>query len=186
MNRLTKAFSLVASVALIVSVLAGCGKTKEDAAQAPSFFLFQTVSHGAFENGVLSLEMASPRLFFVAQAPDRIEGHLAVAQFIDAWNSDSEGYRTNSPKALLTIGNNTVEFSLASPQWDGIKLSFSAEVVSGTPAPRFDAAELFIDAIPTQTAATTSTLLGDAPAIAMGNLYQATSQAIANAAHNVH
>jgi len=27
-------------------------------------------------------------------------------------------------------------------------------------------------------------VLGDAPAIAMGNLYQATSQALANAAHN--
>ena len=27
-------------------------------------------------------------------------------------------------------------------------------------------------------------VLGDAPAIAMGNLYQATSQAMANAAHN--
>ncbi len=28
-------------------------------------------------------------------------------------------------------------------------------------------------------------VLGDAPAVAMGNLYQATSQALANAAHNV-
>ncbi|MEJ0025623.1 MAG: RebB family R body protein [Rhizomicrobium sp.] len=28
------------------------------------------------------------------------------------------------------------------------------------------------------------TVLGDAPAIAMGNLYQATAQALANAAHN--
>lgn len=27
-------------------------------------------------------------------------------------------------------------------------------------------------------------VLGDAPAIAMGNLYQATAQALANAAHN--
>lgn len=27
-------------------------------------------------------------------------------------------------------------------------------------------------------------VLGDAPAVAMGNLYQATSQALANAAHN--
>jgi hypothetical protein len=29
-----------------------------------------------------------------------------------------------------------------------------------------------------------TTVLGDAPAIAMGNLYQATAQALANAAHN--
>lgn len=29
-----------------------------------------------------------------------------------------------------------------------------------------------------------TTILGDAPAIAMGNLYQATAQALANAAHN--
>ena len=28
-------------------------------------------------------------------------------------------------------------------------------------------------------------VLGDAPAVAMGNLYQATSQALGNAAHNV-
>ena len=28
------------------------------------------------------------------------------------------------------------------------------------------------------------TVLGDAPAVAMGNLYQATAQALANAAHN--
>ena len=27
-------------------------------------------------------------------------------------------------------------------------------------------------------------MLGDAPAVAMGNLYQATAQALANAAHN--
>ncbi|HEX8450417.1 MAG TPA: RebB family R body protein [Allosphingosinicella sp.] len=29
-----------------------------------------------------------------------------------------------------------------------------------------------------------TTVLGDAPAVAMGNLYQATAQALANAAHN--
>lgn len=29
-----------------------------------------------------------------------------------------------------------------------------------------------------------SKVLGDAPAVALGNLYQATSQALANAAHN--
>jgi len=31
---------------------------------------------------------------------------------------------------------------------------------------------------------TNTQVLGDAPAVAMGNLYQATAQALANAAHN--
>ncbi len=43
------------------------------------------------------------------------------------------------------------------------------------------------DVTPTTPDAATESnvkVLGDAPAIAMGNLYQATAQALANAAHN--
>jgi hypothetical protein len=180
-----KILVVMTCMVLLFSALAGCSGSKTPA--DISVFLFQSAYSGSYQNGILSLEGAFPRLFFVAHVPGLITGYLTTNEFIDVMNQD-EGFKNNAPRATLYLaaegGTTSVDLKLISvTQNDGVP-AYKVQVLSGGLPDHFGSANLFIDAIPKGLLAENSKVLGDAPAVAMGNLYQATSQALANAAHN--
>jgi hypothetical protein len=179
---------------------ADCGSDDD-----PSLLFVQSGTSGKVleSNDALEIEVNGvvATTFFFDQ-PDRECGVVHTGTFIDHW-ATSPDLRSNPPNAVLNIPGRTdgpqmVVVELSEPRIANDSVLYSAKVLpdeEGTvpSLPQtFGEFALFIDAFPTAinnqiTDSVTQSnvkVLGDAPAIAMGNLFIATSQALANAAHN--
>lgn len=168
---------------------------KDKANYIPDLLFIQSILKGHFKDNVLTFEQSSPLLLFFGERPSRISGHLTVHAFLELWDNGKDSFKNIPPNAALSIlthdavTNAIVE--LFSPAFRNGVFTYQIKVLSGAIPHRFHAASLFIDAFPTSvndqiTDAITQTnvkVLGDAPAMAMGNLFQATAQALSNAAH---
>ncbi len=190
--------SLVLTMAVLALILlGGCAASSATPAAAPhllaedvSLSLFQTVARGSYQDGTLSVVEVLPQLFFVVDGAVHLTGVMSTASFVDLWQQDAASYQAHPPQATLALatasGTRSVVLTLDAPALSGGALSFRAQVKAGELPPSFGPANLFIEAIPRAEARllANAKVLGDAPAVAMGNLYQATAQALANAAHN--
>ena len=172
--------------------------------RAASLVFVQTARSGeATETGgvlELRLDGVGPTLFFADQ-PDRDGGVIDTATFIADW-ATSPNLKNDPPNAVLDIPERTdgpklIAVELSEPRFDAASVTFRVRVLPDNGAvpelpATFTEAALFIDAFPTTinnriTDAIPQAnleVLGDAPAVALGNLYVATAQALANAAHN--
>ena len=194
MGRKANVIVLILTIlSLVLLALAGC---RENEGQSPeanqSLLFFQTISQGSYKNGVLSLEEVLPQVFDYNYGNYRLTGYLTATRFVELWNQDGDIYKANPPRArLFTAGNEAINvvMELSSPTANDWILNFNVKILSGDLPARLGPANLFIDAIPAPAkkeglSAGQSTVVGDAPAMAMGTIYQSTAQALANAAHN--
>jgi hypothetical protein len=159
---------------------------EKPAGEAGAGLLFvQSVSSGGFSGDELTLSDADPLILYFSDRPQRLAGHMTVKRFLRLWEEGRDSFGKNPPNAVLSVlddrGVENVVVELLSPSVAEGVWRYKVKVLSGKVPAAFGAASLFIDAFPAQA---NTKVLGDAPAMAMGNLYQATSQALANAAHN--
>jgi hypothetical protein len=188
-RKMTMALASVI-VLLAPSFLGGCSirastTTATSAFESLSLSYFQTLAGGSYKDGVLSVQEVVPQLLLVAEGSVQLTGYLATGSFVALWQQDTASYQAYPPQATLAIatpgGTKNVALVLSSPALSGGVLSYHAQVTSGELPASFGAANLSIQAIRWPATGHTARLLGDAPAIAMGSLFQATSQALADA-----
>ena len=171
----------------------------------PDLLFVQSIENASFENGTLKLNEASDLVLYFSERPNRLSGHMTLNRFLKLWEDGKNDFSKNPPNAVLSILSDStcqnVVLELLSPKMQDDVLCYSTKVLSGTVPTTFTDASLFIDAFPTSvnsvnsinsinsqiTDAVTQTnvkVLGEAPVVAMGSLFQATAQALGNAAHN--
>ncbi len=162
----------------------------------PMLLFVQSITSGSFDGQVLTLKEENPLVLYFSDRPNRFTGHMTKRRFLKLWNDGMDSFKKEPPNAVLSILNdenvNNVVVELFSPVVDGCIWKYTVKVLSGNLPKTFSSSSLFVDAFPTAvnsqitdsvTQANTK-VFGDAPAVAMGSLYQATSQALSNAAHN--
>lgn len=187
----------------LLRTIYGCAKhtnhheqvTNTDTQSFPAILFVQNIIQGEFSDDVLSIETA-PQVLFFSDRPNRMAGHVSTDFLLDLWNKGEDSFKQNPPNAALSITHKeeirNVVVELLPPSINKGRLNYPVKLISGELPSSFENASLFIDAFPTAvnsqvTDAVTQTnvrVLGDAPAVAMGNLFIATSQALSNAAHN--
>ena len=182
---------LVLTLALLSSVVtlaqtakrAATPKPASSAVRAADLLFVQSAAAGTFANGTLTLTTASPVLFFM-ERPGRVTGTLTLAKFLSLWSEGEDSFKKDPPNAVISIVSgqalNNAVIVLERPNATATGVRYAARVLSGTIPPSFSGASLFIDAFPSSATRSAPT----APVASMGTLYQATAQALSNAAHN--
>jgi len=180
----------------VISVLNAADINKPFPQNYPSLLFVQSITSGSFDGQVLTLKEDNPLVLYFSDRPNRLTGHMTKKRFLKLWNDGVESFKKNPPNAVLSILNdesvNNVVVELFLPVVDGRTWKYTVKILSGNLPKTFSSSSLFIDAFPTtvnsqitdSVTQVNTKVLGDAPAVAMGNLYHATAQALSNAAHN--
>ena len=162
---LRPAFSTAVLAAVMLS-MAACAKapTAPAAPAAPAaapeepLFMFVHVS----ENLVVDEAAATLRLvnvgqqtLFFSDRPDRIAGHLKMADYLDEWTDKAgkDNFSVNPPNAALSVyepgqADNTVAVvEITNPQTDGADLIYNYTIIEGSLPASGGETCLFIDRI---------------------------------------
>ncbi len=162
----------------------------------PPLLFIQNIFKGSYFSDVLKFEMASPQIIFISTQPYIITGLISTEHFLEMWETEKATFKDHPPQGVLScfIDGNVQKstFDIFSIAHNNYKLSYKIKPISGMPLKEFGHASLFIDPFYPQkneqladpVTQTNVKVLGDAPDVAMGNLYQVVGQALANAAHN--
>lgn len=163
------------------------GAAAEDAAApagkgvAPDLLFVQPVHQGSIADGVLTIENHQAPILFFMERPGRVTGVVTAQRFLALWNEGTDSFQKDPPNAVLTTADGekltSVVLELTSVAATPSGMRYGVKVLSGTPPAQFGSASLVIDSYPGNRAQA-------APAVALGNLYQASAQALSNAAHN--
>jgi hypothetical protein len=167
----------------------------EAADDSVDWLFLHTAERMRVEGDDLVLEGAPGFVQAFSDRPHRLAAALPVDGFIALWSPVPGGFGDVPPNAGLTwvdeTGMHVTEVELLDLRRDGERLVYRFRPLRTPPR---DGAQVsvFIDAFPTAVNAQITDsvtqanvkVLGDAPAVAMGNLYQATAQSLGNAAHN--
>lgn len=153
---------------------------------------------------LLRLTSVDPDVTVFADRPKRLAGELRPDELLALWHGGAFGQ--DPPNAAVVFGDDVVSVELLGALHDPATATIlfvlgELDDLDGAPAPRLPegtlgAVTLFVDGtelpdggvVNTQiTDSVTQTnvkVLGQAPAVAMGNLFQATAQALGNAYEN--
>ena len=97
-------------------------------------------------------DLAPSRLMF-SDRPERIVGHLTVAQFVEGWADSGNSFLDDPPNAVLSLleeGDQMPEdvvVTLTNPRLDGANLTYNANVLEGNVPDSSGPCSLFIDPI---------------------------------------
>lgn len=164
-------FSATLLSLLSLGLSAAAKPPKADA--KPSLLFAQTAMGGRFDGKTLKLKNLSRTTLYFADRPSRVAGHVVTSDFFKLWKQGDDSFEKVPPNAVVSVieGGKATDavVELSSPSFSGDGAVYGIKVLSGGLPETFGAASVFID--------------GSSSA-AMGNLYQATAQALANAAHN--
>jgi len=154
----------------------------------PSLLFVQSAVSGSYDGTTLTIKDEPSLILYFSDRPERFIGHMTGSRFLRLWSEGKDNFKANPPNAVLSVLSekkvNNVTLELLSPVVEGNTWKYAVKVLSGELPKNFGAASLFIDAFPAVSGDTNKKALGDAPAIAMGNLYQSTSQSLANVSHS--
>ncbi len=120
----------------------------------PTFLFALSAPSGSFDRGRLTLNDV-PTVIYFSDRPDRIVGHLPVAQFLALWDKGPDSLAADPPNAVLSILGKTGEqtgvenavIELCRPQPSDGSLTFKIRILSGHVPASFGAVSLFIDEI---------------------------------------
>lgn len=156
----------------------------------------ETAERASFANGELVLENVGYDVLAFSERPHRITREIDVFSFVSLWQIGKDSFGADAPNAGITFstdeGIRTAVVELLAPDFEDGTLKFSTRLLSGYIPENIEHVSLLVDSMPgvvndqiTDSITQTNVkVLGDAPAMAMGNLFQATGQALSNAAHN--
>ena len=119
---------------------------------AISFLLALSAQSGSFEEQRLTLNDV-PLVIYFSDRPERIVGHVPVAQFLKLWDEGPDSFVADPPNAVLSVLGNTGEkkgiedtvIELCRPERDDSSVTFDIRILSGHIPASFGAASLFID-----------------------------------------
>lgn len=187
-----RVFSVVSAMMLAVSP--ACATPFEI---PPIEWLYiETAERASFSNGELVLENVGYEVLAFSDRPHRIAREIDVFSFVSLWRIGKDSFGADAPNAGITFssseGIRTAVVELSAPIFDDGVLKFSTRLLSGHIPENIENVSLLVDSISRIVNAQVTDsvtqanvkILGDAPAAATGNLYQATSEALSNAAHN--
>lgn len=141
----------VLALSSIVSI-AACAHSTRQPAGTPSYqYLFvQVARSGTIDGDRLTLRDVGAQTIFFSDRPQRVTGHLPVAEFVRLWTQGPSSFRDDPPNASLALvardANSTAVFELRDPVLEGTSLSFRVRLLQGSPPQSFTDASLFIDA----------------------------------------
>ena len=116
----------------------------------PNYLFVINFDNGTYEKGKLTLNgNGQSNVIYFSDRPEVEAGHMGIKKFVSIWGQGEENFNSTPPNCTLSVIKNEVEdnsvFILSNPKVDGKAIMFDAELVSGKPAPKFDAGGLFLD-----------------------------------------
>ena len=184
---------LIALAAL--SVIAPAALQAEDS-EPVSWLFIQHAASMQFDGETLTLSGLAPSVTAFSDRPHRRIAPLHAEDYLALWHAGADDFTADPPNAGLSVlvdgQMQTAVVELTDPVLDGSTLRYKVIVLEGAVPPQGEVPSLFVDAFPTAvndqiTDAVTQAnvdVVGDSPAIAMGNIYEATAQALSNAEDN--
>jgi hypothetical protein len=144
MNRLLPALLAVALLALPASA--------EDPEAFDVTLLFvQSAESATYKDGSLTLGGVSPATIFFTDRPERVAGHVKVADFLKSWSEGADSFEKDPPNAVLSVLSEgevkNVVVEIRSPRLEGDDLSFAAKIIQGDPPAAGGPVTLFIDGV---------------------------------------
>ena len=123
----------------------------EAALEQESPMFVQTARGASSADGVLTLhEITSSTLYF-SDRPQRIVGHLTLAQFVDLWGQGENSFAEDPPNAVLAFlepdddAPEDAVIVIKEPRLGSDSLAYSFDVLEGTVPPTVGPVTLFID-----------------------------------------
>lgn len=164
---------VVFMVCLAGSVYAG---GKDVAVQElPKLCFVQSVASGSYDGKTLEIKDETQLILYFSDRPNRFVGHMTAKQFLKFWNKGADSFKKDPPNAVLSIlSDSKIEnavVELLSKEVEGNIWRYKVKVLSGSIPKSFSAANLFID---------------EAPAVAMGTIYQTPSNSLATVFSATH
>lgn len=101
-------------------------------------------------SGTLTIEGVSPSTLYFSDRPQRVVGHITTEQFVDDWSLGPNSFESDPPNAVLTFPEadgalDDVVVELSSPRLSNDALSYTVQVLEGSPPEAAGACSLFID-----------------------------------------
>jgi hypothetical protein len=106
-----------------------------------------------FRESTLTLQGISPAVLFFADRPEREVGHVTWDDFVREWGEGENSFAADPPNAVLTFlepgdeAPEDVTMVIREPVLAGDSLSYSVEVLDGTPPTSAGPCSLFIDPV---------------------------------------
>lgn len=102
-------------------------------------------------SGTLTLTGVGPSTLYFSDRPQRVVGHMATSDFVDLWGAGDNSFEVDPPNAVLSFlqpGGDVpqdIVVVIRDPRLVGSDLSYSIDVLEGTPPVASGPVSLFID-----------------------------------------
>lgn len=152
MNRYARWIPI--AIGLALTGLAGLGMAKAE--DAPPMFMFVHVADDLKADPAaktLRLVNVNDQVLFFSDRPERLAGHMKLADYLQEWTKGKDNFGDDPPNATLSVyepgqtDNTLAVVELTDPVIDGDDLIYTYEVLDGTVPEAGGATTLFIDAI---------------------------------------
>ncbi len=147
---------LAVLAALVLPALA-CARPEAPADEAPEFMFVQVADDIQADTvaGTLRLVDVSPQTVYFSDRPNRIAGHITMAQYLWQWTAEAgaDNLAADPPNATLSVyepgqPDNTVAIiEISEPTMDGGDLVYRYTLVEGSIPAAGGATSLFIDKV---------------------------------------
>jgi hypothetical protein len=145
MNNIRSICAAAASIVLCLGWIAVAAEEKSG--DKPPMMFVQTAGGASLKDGKLML-MSPSTTFSVANKT----GHMPCSNFIKAWSSGDDSFKTNPPQAVLSVVNPNgetakMEVSLQNPRFEGPALVYDVSLINGSAPEGMQEAALFMNDI---------------------------------------
>jgi hypothetical protein len=145
MNRIR--YICGATAASIVLCFSWIALAAEKSGDNPPVMFVQTAGVASFKEGKLTLMSPSTTFSFA-----KMTGHMPCSKFIKAWSEDGDSFKTNPPKAVLSVTTPNAEpanmdVTLRNPRFEGPNLVYDVSLIKGSAPEGMHEAALFTNDI---------------------------------------
>ena len=145
-------------MAAMLSVF-GCAKAPAPVttAEAPSFMFVQVAEDVTADTTAMTLRLrhVTGQTLFFSDRPNRIAGHITMAQYLREWTpaAGEDNLGADPPNATLSVyepgqpDNSVAIVEISNPQLDGADLVYTYKLVEGSVPLGGGATALFIDRV---------------------------------------
>jgi hypothetical protein len=141
-------------VAVVLS-MAAYGRTSAASSEAPQLMFVQSADDLKVDPVAKTFRLVNvnQQTLFFADRPERIAGHLKMADYLKEWTAAAgkDNFRADPPNATLSVyepgkaDNSIVVVEITNPVVDGGDLIYTYKIIEGTMPAAGGAASLFID-----------------------------------------
>jgi hypothetical protein len=151
LNHVLLAFFFI----LVVLSMAAYAKTSTTSSDSPQFMFVQTAEDLRVDPVATTFRLVNvnQQTLFFADRPERIAGHLKMADYLKEWTAAAgkDNFRADPPNATLSVyepgqaDNSIVVVEITNPVIDGADLIYNYKIIEGKMPAAGGATSLFID-----------------------------------------